>query len=61
MFVYQIRIAGEDKSLVVNGVEHKVDSASSKIESLIQMTLSEVVRTIRGTKNVTGVIGKFKD
>ena len=61
MFTYQIRIAGEDKLLVVNGVEHKVDTASSKVESLIQMTLPEVVRTIRGTKNVVGILGKFKD
>ena len=61
MFIYQIRIAGDDKSLVVNGVEHKVDIANSKVESLIQMTLPEVVRTIRGTKNVIGVLGKFKD
>lgn len=61
MFTYSIRISGEDKLLVVNGVEHRVDATSSKVESLIQMTLPEVVRTIRGTKNVVGVLGKFKD
>lgn len=61
MFVYQIRIEGDNKSLVVNGIENKVNATNSKAESLIQMTLSEVVRTIRGTKNVVGVLGKFKD
>lgn len=61
MFVYQIRIEGDNKSLVVNGIENKVNATNSKVESLIQMTLSEVVRTIRGTKNVVGVLGKFKD
>ena len=61
MFVYSIKIAGDDKALVVNGTEHKVDVTNSKVESLEQMTLSEVVRVIRGTKNVVGVLGKFKN
>jgi len=61
MFVYSIKIAGDNKALVVNGTEHKVDATNSKVESLEQMTLPEVVRMIRGTKNVVGVLGKFKD
>ena len=61
MFIYTIKISGDTKELVVNGVANDVSLTGSRIESLNQMTLSEVVRTIRGTKNVVGVLGKFKD
>ena len=61
MFIYTIKISGDTKELVVNGVANNVSLTGSRIESLNQMTLSEVVRIIRGTKNVVGVLGKFKD
>lgn len=61
MFIYTIKISGDTKELVVNGIANNVSISGSRIESLNQMTLSEVVRIIRGTKNVVGVLGKFKD
>lgn len=61
IFRYQVKISGENKALVVNGTECKVDSSNSKVESITQLTLPELVRIIRGTKNVVGVSGKFKD
>jgi len=61
MFTYTIKISGADKELVVNGIASDVSISGSRIESLEQMTLPEVVRAIRGTKNVVGVLGKFKD
>ena len=61
MFIYTIKISGDTKELVVNGIANNVSISGSRIESLEQMTLSEVVRIIRGTKNVVGVLGKFKD
>ena len=61
MFIYTIKISGDTKELVVNGVANDVSLTGSRIESLNQMTLSEVVRIIRGTKNVVGVLGKFKN
>ena len=61
MFTYTIKISGDTKELVVNGVANDVSLTGSRIESLNQMTLSEVVKAIRGTKNVVGVLGKFKD
>ncbi len=61
IFRYQVKISGDNKALVVNGTECKVDSSNSKVESITQLTLPELVRIIRGTKNVVGVSGKFKD
>jgi len=61
MFTYTIKISGDTKELVVNGIANDVSIAGSRIESLEQMTLSQVVKTIRGTKNVVGILGKFKD
>ena len=61
MFIYTIKISGDTKELIVNGIANNVSISGSRIESLEQMTLPEVVRIIRGTKNVVGVLGKFKD
>jgi hypothetical protein len=61
MFTYTIKISGDTKELVVNGIANDVSIAGSRIESLEQMTLSQVVKAIRGTKNVVGILGKFKD
>jgi len=61
IFRYQVKISGDNKALVVNGTECKVDGSNSKVESITQLTLPELVRIIRGTKNVVGVSGKFKD